>query len=86
MDTDNSNDVVLLIGTRNFTKGSRVSSFTNSENQRHMAVVKLEVATGEEIWRYQELPPYSPGTATRYFGAGTSAGVAVDGEVRSTAA
>lgn len=74
VDTDSNNDVVM--GGR--TEGYWVSS--NPNNVPHLAVVKLDGSTGDEIWRYQEYPPDSTTVLSTWYGSGSVFGVAVDGD------
>lgn len=75
VDTD-SNDDVIMAG---FTEGFWTES--NSLGYRHMAAVKVDGATGDEIWKFQEGAGRST-TATAslvYEGSTTVFGVGVDG-------
>ncbi|CAM9614843.1 unnamed protein product [Ectocarpus sp. 13 AM-2016] len=75
-DTDSNNDIV--IGGR--TEGYWSSS--NPDSVPHLAAVKLDGGTGDEIWRYQEHPPdsYTSLGSSFYYGSGSVIGVAVDGD------
>lgn len=73
-DTDSNNDVVLGGSTEGYWTSS------NPDNQPHMAVVKLNGTTGEEVWRYQEVAPDSSGESLKYFGSGAVLELAVDGD------
>ncbi|CAM9101347.1 unnamed protein product [Ectocarpus sp. 6 AP-2014] len=76
VDTDSNNDIVM--GGR--TEGYWSSS--NPDTTPHIAVVKLDGGTGDEIWRYQEHPPdsYTSWGVYFYYGLGSVSGVAVDGD------
>ncbi|CBJ29523.1 hypothetical protein Esi_0149_0082 [Ectocarpus siliculosus] len=76
VDTDSNNDIVM--GGR--TEGYWSSS--NPDSVAHIAVVKLDGGTGDEIWRYQEHPPdsYTSLGSYFYYGYGSVSGVAVDGD------
>ncbi|CAM9101066.1 unnamed protein product [Ectocarpus sp. 6 AP-2014] len=76
VDTDSNNDIVM--GGR--TEGYWSSS--NPDSVAHIAVVKLDGGTGDEIWRYQEHPPdsYTSLGSYFYYGSGSVSGVAVDGD------
>ncbi|CAM9594564.1 unnamed protein product [Ectocarpus sp. 13 AM-2016] len=75
-DTDSNNDVVM--GGR--TEGYWSSS--NPDSVAHLAAVKLDGGTGDEIWRYQEHPPDSYTSLENYFyyGSGSVTGITVDGD------
>lgn len=72
-DTDSNNDIVL----GGSTEGNWAAS--NPDNQPHMAVVKLDGTTGDELWRYQEVAPDSSGASLKYYGSGAVLELAVDG-------
>ncbi|CAN0511657.1 unnamed protein product [Ectocarpus sp. 12 AP-2014] len=76
VDTDSNNDIVM---------GGRTEGYWSSSNPGttpHIAVVKLDGGTGDEIWRYQEHPPdsYTSLGSYFYYGSGSVSGVAVDGD------
>ncbi|CAN0045315.1 unnamed protein product [Ectocarpus fasciculatus] len=57
-------------------------SSSNPDSVAHLAAVKLDGSTGDEIWRYQEHPPDSYTSLGYYFynGSGSVTGVSVDGD------
>lgn len=74
VDTDSNNDVIM---------GGRTEGYWaafNPVNQGHLAVVKLDGNTGDEIWRYQEAPPDSTTISNTWAGFAAATSVAVDGD------
>lgn len=74
VDTDSNNDVI--VGGR--TEGYWSSS--NPDNIPHPAIVKLDGGTGEEVWRYQEIPPDSTSYPSTDPAVGSVSGATVDGD------
>ncbi|CAN0436632.1 unnamed protein product, partial [Ectocarpus sp. 8 AP-2014] len=73
--TDSNNDIIMGGRTAGYWSSSTPDYFP------HMAVVKLDGSTGDEIWRYQEHAPDSSTTwGLSYSSLGSVSGVAVDGE------
>ncbi|CAB1110486.1 unnamed protein product [Ectocarpus sp. CCAP 1310/34] len=75
-DTDSNNDVIMGGTTEGYWSSS------NHDSVPHLAAVKLDGSTGDEIWRYQERPPdsYTSLESFFYYGSGSVLGVAVDGD------
>ena len=73
-DTDSNNDVILAGSTTGFW-----TTF-NTNGVRHIAVVKLDGSTGEEIWRFQDVAEDSSTSMGSYihYGSSTAIGAAVD--------
>ncbi|CAN0261359.1 unnamed protein product, partial [Hapterophycus canaliculatus] len=74
VDTDSSNDVVIGGKTEGYWESS------NPDEVQHLAAVKLDGDTGDEVWRYQRRPSDSSSYAIVQDGTGGVTGVAVDGD------